>query len=138
MVKQFKDFPLFAKSIIFFYTVGYLVMLIYHISEVINLGFFSRNVPFVVNIWYDALGFLIIPIVLVLLYARPQIGLVTSAVVMMITFIFDALIRYILLDESYANWFYFFEISFAILVMASFPVMRFLVKPKNASEKYYA
>jgi hypothetical protein len=137
MVKKFSDFPLYAKSIIFFYTAGYLVMLIYHISEVIRMGFLSRDVPFVINIWYDALGFLIVPLVVVLLYVRPQIGLATSLTVMMLTFIFDALIRYILLDDSYANWFYYFEISFAILVLASFPVMRFLVKPKK-SERHYA
>lgn len=137
MVNKFKNFPLYAKSIIFFYTAGYLVMLIYHVSEVINRGFFSRDISFVINIWYDALGFLIVPIVLILLYTRPQTGLITSLAVMMLTFIFDALIRYILLDESYANWFYYFEISFAILVLASFPVMRFLVKPKN-TERHYA
>jgi len=137
MVRKFANYPLYAKGIIFFYTAGFLTMTIYHIAEVFQMGFFSRDVPFIINIWYDALGFIIVPAVLILLYTRPKAGLLFALAVTAITFVLDALVRYIIQDESYVEWFYFFEITFAILVITTFPIMRFLVKPKT-SEKHYA
>jgi hypothetical protein len=135
-VNKFKRYPLYAKGIIFLYTIGYLTMMIYHIFEVVNLGFFSRNTPLIINIWYDALGFLIVPLTIVMLYAMPKRGLGISLAVMMLTFVFDALVRYVIQDDSYANWFYYFEISFAIFVLATYPVMRIMVKPKNSDKQY--
>ncbi|MEK6475889.1 hypothetical protein WJR50_00090 [Catalinimonas sp. 4WD22] len=137
MIKKLSNYPLYAKSIIFFYTAGYLVMMFYHIDEVLQLGFSSRDIPSIINIWYDALGFFIVPLTIILLYVRPHVGLTFSLSVMMLTFIFDALIRYIILEGQYANWFYYFEMVFAILVLTSFPIMRFLVKPKK-SDKHLA
>lgn len=137
MMKEFKAYPLYAKIIIFFYTVGYLVMMAYHIFEAIQMGLFSRNVPLAINIWYDALGFLIAPLAIVLLYIRPSAGLIFSLAAMSITFIFDALIRYIILEGEYSNWFYYFEIVFALGVIGTFPIMRYMVKPKE-SDKHLA
>jgi len=111
-------------------------MMIYHISSVFNFGLIARNIPLPINLWYDTLGFLLIPFTLIMLFTKPKQGLVISLIIMILTFIFDALVRYIIQDSSYADWFYYFEISFAILVLTSFPVMRIMVKPKKSDEQY--
>jgi len=133
---KFNRYPSYAKGIIFLYAAGFLTMMIYHISSVFNFGLSARNIPLPINVWYDMLGFLIVPFTLIMLFAKPKRGLVISVVVMVLTFIFDALVRYIIQDSSYADWFYYFEISFAIFVLTSFPVMRIMVKPKKADEQY--
>lgn len=133
---KFKRYPAYAQGIMFLYAAGFLTMIIYHISTVFRMGFIAREAPFLINVWYDALGFLIVPFALIMLFARPKPGLVISLAVMMLTFVFDALVRYIIQDESYANWFYYFEISFAIFVLASYPIMRVMVKPKKGDKQY--
>ena len=135
-VNKFSNYPAYAKAIVFLYTVGYLVMMFYHISGLLELGLFARNTPFIVNLWYDALGVAIVPFAIIMLYAKPKLGLTISLGVMMVTFLLDALVRYVIQDDSYANWFYYYEMSFAIFVLASYPAMRILVKPKNKSQEY--
>ncbi len=135
-LEKFKKYPAYAKGIMFLYAAGFLTMMIYHISTVFRLGFIAREAPFLINVWYDALGFLIVPFTLIMLFAKPKPGLIISLAVMMLTFIFDAMVRYIIQDESYANWFYYFEISFAVFILASFPVMRIMVKPKKTDQQY--
>ncbi|MFP4092540.1 MAG: FeoB-associated Cys-rich membrane protein [Cyclobacteriaceae bacterium] len=133
---KFRNFPLYAKGIIFIYTLGFLTMMIYHIGTVIQYGFFARDISMPVNIWYDALGFLIVPATIILLYARPTTGINTAMVVMLITFTIDALVRFIIQDDSYANWFYYFEIVFAIVVLATYPFMRYMIKSKKSGKQY--
>jgi len=133
---KFKRYPAYAKGIMFLYAAGFLTMMIYHISTVFKMGFVAREAPFLINVWYDALGFLIVPFTLIMLFAKPKTGLIISLAVMMLTFIFDALVRYIIQDESYANWFYYFEISFAIFILASFPIMRVMVRPERSDKQY--
>lgn len=135
-LNKFNRYPAYAKGIMFLYAAGFLTMMIYHISTVFRMGFVAREAPFLINIWYDALGFLIVPFALIMLFAKPKAGLVISLAMMMLTFVFDALVRYIIQDESYANWFYYFEISFAIFVLASYPIMRVMVKPKKTDKQY--
>jgi len=135
-VNKFKNYPTYAKGIIFLYTLGYITMMIYHIGGVFEHGLIARDTPLVVNLWYDALGFIIVPVAVILLYAKPKLGLTVSLVVMVLTFIFDALVRYVIQDDSYANWIYYFQISFAVLVLTSYPIMRILVKPKNKDREY--
>ncbi len=133
---KLKKYPSYGKGIILLYAAGFLTMMIYHISTVFQMGLIAREAPLFINLWYDALGFLIIPFTLIMLFLQPKRGLGISLAVMTLTFIFDALVRFIIQDESYANWFYYFEISFAIVVLASFPIMRVMVKPKNTDKQY--
>jgi uncharacterized membrane protein YczE len=135
-LNKFKSFPRYAKGIIFIYTLGFLVMMIYHIGSVLEYGFTAREVALPIEFWYDALGFLLVPITIVLLYARPITGINTTMGVMLITFILDALVRFIIQDESYANWFYYFEISFAIVVLATYPFMRYMIRTHNKNTQY--
>lgn len=133
---KFKRYPAYAKGIIFLYAAGFLTMMIYHISTVFKMGLIAREAPFLINLWYDALGFLIVPFALIMLFAKPKTGLGISLAVMLLTFVFDAMVRFIIQDESYANWFYYFEISFAIFVLASFPIMRIMVKRRKTDQQY--
>ena len=133
-MNKFKDYPRYAQIIMAVYAINFAIITVYNLVHLISNGFFSRGIPTVIDIYYDLL-IILLPIAIFLLFTKPKVGLWMSGILMMLTFIFDALVRFILEDESYFTGFYYYKLVFSMFVFFSFPVMRYLTNPRLTRKK---
>lgn len=133
-MNKFKDYPRYARIFMVVYAINFLIITGYNLVHLFSNGFLSREIPAIIDIYYDLL-IVLLPIAIFLLFTKPKAGLWMSGILMMLTFISDALVRFILEDESYFTGFYYYKLVFSMFVFFSFPVLRYLTNPHLTRKK---